>query len=294
MIIYYGTLTQLVDVTNICLDKLTRDGILTIPSGDNLRASYFQDHIPGVLKSVFIQMENEYMTEYSAEIKVVINLSTGKVTQMNRNISIEKLNTIHANKRLLYGSFNDEFPEQLLAVTYLTGNEKVLEIGGNIGRNSIVISSILEDDRNLVVLECDQSIAEKLTENKLLNHMNFHIEPSALSKRTLHQSGWHTTPVDETAESNVKNITYEELMSKYNITFDTLVLDCEGAFYYILLDMPEVLTNINLIIIENDFQDYSQKLFVDNVLIQNNFHRDYAEAGGWGCCYDRFYEVWKK
>ena len=29
----------------------------------------------------------------------------------------------------------------------------------------------------------------------------------------------------------VNTITLEELNNKYNIEFDTLVLDCEGAFY---------------------------------------------------------------
>ena len=41
-----------------------------------------------------------------------------------------------------------------MVVRYLKGNERVLEIGGNIGRNSLVISSILgKNSENLVVLE---------------------------------------------------------------------------------------------------------------------------------------------
>jgi hypothetical protein len=35
--------------------------------------------------------------------------------------------------------------------------------------------------------------------------------------------------------------------------FDTLVLDCEGAFYYILQDTPEILEGIKLLIMENDY-----------------------------------------
>ena len=37
-------------------------------------------------------------------------------------------------------------------------------------------------------------------------------------------------------------------ISKIINKFDTLILDCEGAFYNILKDMPEILDNINLII----------------------------------------------
>ena len=89
-------------------------------------------------------------------------------------------------------------------------------------------------------------------------------------------------------------ISLDYLRLKYLIKFDTLVLDCEGAFYYILMDMPEILENINLIIMENDYNNIQHKYFIDDVLIKNNYIRDYVESGGWGCCYDFFYEVWKK
>lgn len=41
--------------------------------------------------------------------------------------------------------------------------------------------------------------------------------------------------------------------------FDALAVDCEGAFYYILLDMPEILEHVKLIIIENDYHDAEHK-----------------------------------
>jgi hypothetical protein len=72
------------------------------------------------------------------------------------------------------------------------------------------------------------------------------------------------------------------------------VLDCEGAFYYILMDMPELLNNINLIIMENDYWDISHKNYIDDVLVKHNFYRDYVEPGGWGPCCNNFFEVWKK
>ena len=184
-------------------------------------------------------------------------------------------------------------PEQILAANYLTGNEKVLEIGSNIGRNSLVIASIVKD---FVTLETESNIATQLAENRELNHFTFHIENSALSKRKLIQTGWDTKPSDvlEPGYNWVNTITLEELHSKYNIEFDTLVLDCEGAFYYILMDMPEILKNVNLIIVENDYHDISHKHYVDAILKQHNFYVQYQEAGGWRCFYNNFYEVWKK
>jgi predicted O-methyltransferase YrrM len=35
---------------------------------------------------------------------------------------------------------------------YLDSNSKVLELGGNIGRVSLIIASILNNDKNLVVI----------------------------------------------------------------------------------------------------------------------------------------------
>lgn len=206
-----------------------------------------------------------------------------------------RLKNIHNKLKIKYGSFNEELPEQKIVVRYLSGNEKVLEIGGNIGRNSLVIGSILNNN-NFVVLECDEHIYKQLLENRDLNNMSFNVENAALSKRTLIQKGWDTIVSDVVLDGykQVNTIRYEELMSKYNITFDTLVLDCEGAFYYILIDIPEILNNIKLIIMENDYQDINHKNYIDDILRKNNFYVDYSEAGGWGPCYEFFYEVWKK
>ena len=145
-------------------------------------------------------------------------------------------------------------------------------------------------------METDNNIADQLIENRNLNNFTFHVENSALSKRNLIQIGWDTIESNNLLDGykSVKNITLEELYSKYNIQFDTLVLDCEGALYYILMDMPELLDNIKLIIMENDYWDISKKNYVDSILKKCNFYVDYVESGGWGPCYSNFFEVWKK
>jgi FkbM family methyltransferase len=200
--------------------------------------------------------------------------------------------------RIKHGSFNEEFPEQMMATKYLTGKERVLEIGGNIGRNSLVIGYILAQNNNndFVSLESDSGIAAQLIENRDLNRLTFKVENSALSIRKLIQKGWDTIPSDVllSGYKSVNTVSYRELIDKYNINFDTLVLDCEGAFYYILMDMPEVLENVNLIIMENDYHDINHKNTVDAILQKNKFAVDYREAGGWGPCQSKFFEVWKK
>jgi len=187
-----------------------------------------------------------------------------------------------------------------MAATYLKGREKVLEIGANIGRNSLVIAHILKScgNNNFVTLESDTDISKLLEHNRNINNFNFAIENSALSKRNLIQSGWNTIVGDEVLDGykKVNTITLNELRHKYKIDFDTLVLDCEGAFYYILMDMPEILDGINLIIMENDYTDVERKQYVDSVLSSNGFSVDYTRSAGWATfiktCYENFYEVW--
>lgn len=300
MKISYGIKDNSIDVTNICIEKLTKNNIITIPYGDINRGNYFTDPLYGVLKIIIIE-NNGIITEYDDCIQIQINtldntINTTTENEIN-NIINNTINNIHTKLQLNYGSLTcEELPEQKMAVRYLTGNEKVLEIGGNIGRNSLVIASLLENDNNLVTLESDANIAKQLTENRDLNNFNFHIEQSALSNRSLIQRGWDTipSPVLKEGYNWVNTITLDTLKTKYKIEFDTLVLDCEGAFYYILMDMPEILTNINLIIMENDYLDISHKNYIDIILTQHNFIADYTESGGWGPCQHNFFEVWKK
>jgi len=302
MKIFYGTIKNNIDVTQICFDKLKKGNKIIIPNSDHRRASYFTDPLVGIEKKIIIFI-NGNITKYDVSVKVIINLTNSIITTEREDQNIiskinNKLYDIHNNLILKYGNFNEELPEQKMAIRYLTGNEKVLEIGGNIGRNSLIIGYILNknNNNNLVTLESNLDIASQLIENRDINNLDFKIESSALSKRKLIQIGWNTIPSDILLDGyiSVNTITFDELESKYNITFDTLVLDCEGAFYYILLDMPEILNNIKLIIMENDYNDINHKMHIDNFLIKNNFYVDYRESGGWGPCYNNFFEVWKK
>lgn len=293
MRIYYGIVSKHIDVTSICLEKLTHNNTITIHRGDLDRAMLFTDPLPGIHKLIMIE-DNMVTNTYDEYVQIQINILHNTKTILHDNDI--KLNGIHSKLKIKHGSLNDELAEQKMAVRYLKGDEKVLEIGGNIGRNSLVIASILEDSNNLVVLESDTIITKQLQENKELNNFHFHIENSALSNRNLIQQGWNTIPSDTLISGYnwVNTISLDKLKIKYNIEFNTLVLDCEGAFYYILIDMPEILNNINLILVENDYTNIDHKKYIDDVLKKNNFSVVYSESGGWGPCYNNFYEVWNR
>lgn len=301
MKILYGFGDKAIDITDICFSKLRKDNIITIPYNDVIRAKIFTDPAVDILKKIYILDDNN-ISEYDDTVIIEIDISNNNVISLNKdkelNNALYTAYSIHSNVNIKYGTMKEELPEQLMAILYLTGKEKVLEIGGNIGRNSLMIAHILkkQNNNNLVVLESDTEISKQLGENRDINHFDFHIENAALSKRKLIQKDWNTMESDVVLEGYkmINTITLEELNNKYNIPFDTLVLDCEGAFYYILMDMPEILNHIKLIIMENDYNDIAHKEYIDAILKENDFYLDFSLGGGWGPCVDNFFEVWKK
>ena len=296
--IIYGTKTCGINVTEICMNQLRNNNIITIPYGEVTRAYYFSDPIIGTEKKVFIIINNA-VAGFDANYMIHINIDTNEYT-FESDVDVgHRWIQMKSKLQFQHGKFEDEIPEMLMALRFLKGDEKILEIGGNIGRNSLIISHIMgKNQENLVVMESDEETASQLIDNRNINNRIFQVENSALSKRKLIQKGWmtHVTESDVLPEGHkwVKTISLPELRAKYNIKFDTLVLDCETAFYYILKDYPEILDGINLIIMENDYHTIEPKKYVDEVLTKHGFYRYYIESGGWGPCFGCFYETWKR
>ena len=213
------------------------------------------------------------------------------------------LKQIYQQTHLIGGKQDDEQTEQLMSVQFIPSSAKVLELGSNIGRNTLVIASLLFDQRNLVTLECDQETVVTLRSNRAINNMQFHIEPVALSQKKLVMSHENnsiersTKPreKDNSSELDVPTISVKALKAKYpGLTFNTLVADIEGALYYILIDEPELLDDIQLVLMENDYRDIQHKKEVDRILTQKGLHRFFVKQGGWGPCTDFFWEAWRK
>jgi hypothetical protein len=299
MIIKYGVRYNNIDITTICFEKLCINNVITIPSGEDNRSKYFTDPLPGILKSIFI-IKCDTVTVISATTEVIINTNDETIVYNNNIIPCQELQTIHNNLQIKGGKFgnkNDvQISQQNMLVKYLTGNEKVLEIGSNIGRNTLVIARILEqkNNYNFVTLECNKRHTVFLQKNKAINNFHFHIEESGLSKRRLIQN--NTTNDILVSDVLIDGYTYVDIISldglkqKYNIVFDTLILDCGYMFYYILQDMPKLLNKINLIIMTNDYDDVTHKEFVNNVLTSKHFNIICSEDGN----KPNYYEVWKK
>lgn len=212
---------------------------------------------------------------------------------------VTRLNLIHQNLTFRHGEMIEELPEQFMTVRFLEETATVLELGSNIGRNTCIVATILDDDRRLVTLETIKESFDKLKENRDLNGFRFHIENAALSKIPLCQSGWITQPYKGELPENhvmINTITFDEIRKKYNLVFDTLVADCEGALSQILKDDPTILENIKTVIVENDYLDINDKHFVDSVFDKYGLKPVFSMPGGLLIhpCRDFFYQVFKK
>lgn len=310
-VIKYGNENTNIDISDFLYNNLIKNDIIRIPRYDYQRWEAFLKPDIGIQKLIEVTDENGDKIQYNDTTEIYIDTKEKKIYTVDCNmpkhvmntypeIVGNKLNLLHSIIHLKHEWFGDEIPEQILSIKFLTGDEKVLELGSNIGRNTFVISYILNknNNSNLVSLETNKDTFQKLVENKEGTGLNCFLENAALSKRNLiqHPNLWETVVSDELLEGyqKVNTVTFDELEKKYNITFDTLVLDCEGSFYYILLDMPEILNNINLIIMENDYHDIEHKKYVDQLLKENGLSVIHSEGGGWGPCADYFYEVWKR
>lgn len=218
---------------------------------------------------------------------------------------MEKLEAIHSKIQLVHGKTSEEFEEQKMAALFIEPHHTVLELGGNIGRNSCTIASILDDSSRLVVIEPARASVIKLRQNRDHNQFKFHIEMCAISKEKIYQIGWQSKPASafngaipkQWKEMPTKSWT--QLKETYShLSFDTLVVDCEGALFYILTEEPTFLDGIQLILIENDFPTNEHKQFVDDEFKRQNFECIYTEGISPELtklpCKKNFYETWKR
>lgn len=281
--VLYGKGNKYVDVTDKYRDY--------VPKTDESRAAIFGiDPLPGVQK----------------EVKIISSTGT-EVYPVGQYRLPDRLAELHKKLKLRGGSFTDELEEQVMAALFLDRHHKVLEIGADVGTNTCIISSIC--DTPPVVVECNNAVESTLRQNLESNGLGINLEMGALTKGRLifkhsthyARTGQSTVILEEGQPiphgySEIRSISYDYLVQKYH-KFDTVVADCEGAFYYIIQDFPEILDDISMLIIENDYKVKGQKDYVDQQLIDKGFIRVYhnilPKAYGFPHC-DSFYAVWKK
>ena len=218
----------------------------------------------------------------------------------------EKLEKIH--KKLNFTNKKElkkEIPEQIMIVKHLYPDARVLELGGSIGRSTCVINSILTNKKNHVVVEPNPRERIGLKKNRELNNFSYQIEPAVISKQKMYSRAWKTYLEKVPNSMEVPNISFNELLEKYKIDFNVLIIDDEGNSIKMLKSFPNILDKIELISIEHDFNSVDDLNFFLTTMQNKNFKMidkyDKEDTFGPGLSWSDgvetdpiFVSVWKK
>ena len=138
---------------------------------------------------------------------------------------------------------SEEIPERFAVLKHLNPKSKVLEVGANKGGVSSLIALVLEDPSNLVSVEPIESTCEGLRNLGTQLGKEFRVFCGVVrgnnSKYVQCTGSKDSYAVcrDSTEASLTKNLTLDELEVRFNITFDTVVIDCEGCYVSFLQDI---------------------------------------------------------
>ena len=168
-----------------------------------------------------------------------------------------------------YAQGDIEQDEQQLVKKHLSPRATVLELGANIGIVSSVINQRLIYPHHHVAVEANPEVIPYLETNKTNNRCSFRVENCVIAEarevtfffgNTISSGGLAPTNSDGSQQSvSVPRVTLADMQKKHNLTFDTLIMDIEGAEYSLLKEIEEQLDQFELLIFEQHPRILSHK-----------------------------------
>ena len=163
------------------------------------------------------------------------------------------------HQKLFVGDYDqcDELPEQLMHLKYIRSGDKVLELGANIGRGTMVIASLVGDKGHVTASEINPNDRVQLAEFLKINGLAHRVSiVPAIGKYGFIYRGWDSR-VWPHAESTIlpKGWTFARSIDLPKTQHNVLVADCEGCLLPMMDQYPNLLDGVNKIIIENDASD---------------------------------------
>jgi len=165
-----------------------------------------------------------------------------------------------------------EYPEQCLAYKYINSTSTVLELGARYGSVSCAINKKLQDKMKQVSVEPDSTVWQALENNIQANGCSVNIHKGFVSKeaRELIHMGYASRTVKSKNTNNL-SLSVEEIQSKYNLTFDALVADCEGFLETFFDEHPFLYEQLHTVIFEADFPNKCNYDKIRSQLKQHGF-----------------------
>lgn len=167
-----------------------------------------------------------------------------------------------------------EWDEWVLVDALVDSDRTVLEFGARFGTTSCALARATRNSGGVVSVEPDSTVHASLLANRDANNCSFHVVkgsvgsvPIALSPRHNHYATQTVSPAEQAelvasagrhpprrvAMGAVPSISYREIEAELGLSFDTLLIDCEGCIGNVLSgDNMRLLAQVRLVIIEED------------------------------------------
>lgn len=272
MKILYGTDDLTIDVTQICYNKLLIDDKICIPSGNLYRSLLFTNKIFNTKRNIYIHIGNQ-ITICNEYTLCCINIKTLQLQLFNEYDTIVNCNDKKFDNLLL--NKNNEFKE------IIKSDDKVCIFGSNKCEYTLNVCQLLSCKSNCITLEPNKEVYNLLDENRLFTNSNYYLENKVLYYKKCIIYNDNILPSDILLDNYnwVENIDILSLHEKYNIEFDTIVIEYSNMLYHLCREWNNSLMNCNLldnlkcIIVKNEFKYQSDKNYVEKILNEYNFNK---------------------
>jgi FkbM family methyltransferase len=146
-----------------------------------------------------------------------------------------------------------ELPERQLILKHLAPDSHVLELGGCIGVVSCLVNSLLTDRHAHIVVEANPFLIPFLERNRDVNGAKFSVEHCVVTRATEAILSLAADMDSSKAGDHgltVPTLTCENIEARYQLSFDTLVMDIEGAESEFIKENRLLFQKVKLIVVE--------------------------------------------
>ena len=139
------------DVTSTVIRECMINNRIIISSDDHARNKLFGDPYFGKVKEIIITYGGN-TTVYPVGSEVDLDLDSLLKDRINKEFPSVDARLQYMHDHLIYigDNINDKWILQKLVLEWVSPTDKVLELGANTGKTSLIIASLLDDSSKLV------------------------------------------------------------------------------------------------------------------------------------------------